>query len=82
MLLLHYTVTIYQLLHPIKLFLEVRLIIPLKEQNFFMTTDALAFPPGAIHHGEGRVTFALYAPGKHSVHLVGEFNGWDRSAIL
>lgn len=45
-----------------------------------MTTDTLAFPPGAAHHGQGRVTFALYAPGKQSVHLVGEFNGWDRTA--
>jgi len=36
--------------------------------------------PGAVDHGNGRVTFVLYAPDKQSVHLVGDFNGWDRSA--
>jgi 1,4-alpha-glucan branching enzyme len=36
--------------------------------------------PGAVDHGEGRLTFALYAPGKRSVQLIGEFNGWHRGA--
>src|SRR5512139_4010694 len=36
--------------------------------------------PGAVKHENGRVTFALYAPGKDSVHLVGDFNNWDRAA--
>lgn len=35
--------------------------------------------PGARDHGEGWVTFALYAPGKKSVRLAGSFNGWDAS---
>lgn len=33
--------------------------------------------PGACDHGEGVITFALYAPGKRCVHLAGNFNGWD-----
>lgn len=36
--------------------------------------DAL---PGACDHGEGMVTFALYAPNKKSVHLIGDFNDWE-----
>ena len=36
--------------------------------------------PGAVDCGAGRVTFALYAPGKTSVSLIGEFNDWDRHA--
>ncbi len=36
--------------------------------------------PGAQDHGRGIVTFALYAPGKRCVHLVGSFNDWDASA--
>ncbi len=36
--------------------------------------------PGATDHGQGRVTFALVAPGKQSVHLIGDFNDWDRQA--
>jgi 1,4-alpha-glucan branching enzyme len=35
--------------------------------------------PGATDHGDGIVTFALYAPGKQSVHVAGSFNGWHRS---
>ncbi len=31
--------------------------------------------PGAVDH-DGRVTFTLYAPGKQSVHVVGDFNNW------
>jgi 1,4-alpha-glucan branching enzyme len=33
--------------------------------------------PGAMDHGQGWVTFALYAPGKRSVHLAGNFNNWN-----
>lgn len=33
--------------------------------------------PGAMDHGQGVVTFALYAPGKSSVGLGGNFNNWD-----
>jgi 1,4-alpha-glucan branching enzyme len=36
--------------------------------------------PGAVDHGGGRVTFALYAPGKQAVSLIGDFNQWDRGA--
>ncbi len=35
--------------------------------------------PGAVER-DGTVTFTLYAPNKRSVHLVGDFNDWDRSA--
>ena len=34
--------------------------------------------PGAIDHEDGWVSFALYAPQKHSVHVIGSFNDWDR----
>ena len=34
--------------------------------------------PGAMDHGHGMVTFAIYVPGKQSVHLAGNFNNWDR----
>jgi len=36
--------------------------------------------PGAMDHGQGRVTFALYAPSKKSVHLIGNFNGWNHQS--
>lgn len=40
-----------------------------------------ALPPGigfgATDHGDGAATFALYAPGKRFVSLVGDFNGWN-----
>ncbi|MDD5091123.1 MAG: hypothetical protein PHQ23_09420, partial [Candidatus Wallbacteria bacterium] len=29
---------------------------------------------------DGTVTFALYAPGKTSVHVTGDFNNWDKTA--
>ena len=35
---------------------------------------------GATDHGDGTVTFALYAPGKRFVSLVGDFNAWDPDA--
>jgi 1,4-alpha-glucan branching enzyme len=38
--------------------------------------------PGAVDQGDGRVTFALYAPRKQAVHLIGDFNGWDHAADL
>jgi hypothetical protein len=34
--------------------------------------------PGAVDHEDNWVSFALYAPQKKSVHLVGSFNDWDR----
>lgn len=37
-------------------------------------------PHGAHDHGDGRVTFALWAPWKKSVHLIGDFNDWDTAA--
>jgi 1,4-alpha-glucan branching enzyme len=33
--------------------------------------------PGAMDHGQGMATFAIYAPGKQSVHLAASFNSWD-----
>ena len=35
--------------------------------------------PGAVDN-EGHVTFTLFAPGKQSVHLIGDFNDWDHQA--
>lgn len=35
---------------------------------------------GAIDHGDGRVSFGLWAPWKKGVALVGDFNGWDMKA--
>jgi 1,4-alpha-glucan branching enzyme len=34
--------------------------------------------PGAIDHVDNWVSFALYAPKKKSVHIIGSFNDWDR----
>jgi 1,4-alpha-glucan branching enzyme len=34
--------------------------------------------PGAIDHEDNWVSFALYAPQKQSVHVIGSFNDWDR----
>ncbi|MDZ7700366.1 MAG: alpha-amylase family glycosyl hydrolase [Deltaproteobacteria bacterium] len=34
--------------------------------------------PGAIDHGEGLVSFAIYAPYKKSIHLIGSFNDWNQ----
>ena len=40
--------------------------------------QALPFP-GAVDH-DGQVSFTIYAPGKRSVHLVGDFNDWQYDA--
>jgi 1,4-alpha-glucan branching enzyme len=37
-------------------------------------------PNGARDRGDGTVIFALWAPWKQSVALVGDFNGWDTTA--
>jgi malto-oligosyltrehalose trehalohydrolase len=37
-------------------------------------------PHGAHDRGDGIVTFALWAPWKKSVHLIGDFNNWDMQA--
>jgi 1,4-alpha-glucan branching enzyme len=41
-------------------------------------------PPNTAHgahdRGNGTVSFALWAPWKNSVHLIGEFNNWDFQA--
>lgn len=39
-------------------------------------------PPVAAASAASDVPFVLYAPGAHSVALVGDFNGWDRNATL
>jgi len=33
--------------------------------------------PGTVDHGDGQVSFAIYAPDKQSVHITGSFNDWD-----
>lgn len=43
---------------------------------------APAIPHGAHDLGDGKVSFALWAPWKKSVHLIGDFNGWDAQADL
>ena len=49
-----------------------------------MASDVAQAPQGVMSGawdtGNGRVTFALWAPWKKSVHLVGDFNNWDASA--
>lgn len=55
-----------------------------------MTTDILAPPQpatlpegvwlGAQDHGDGRVSFALFAPWKKSIHVVGSFNDSSHTA--
>ncbi len=35
---------------------------------------------GAVDHGDGRVTFGLWAPWKKGVSLVGDFNNWNAAA--
>ncbi len=35
--------------------------------------------PGATDHGDGAVSFALYAPGKDGVKLLGDFDAWSHS---
>ncbi len=42
--------------------------------------QAPAHVSGAHELGDGRVLFALWAPWKKSVHLAGDFNGWDAEA--
>lgn len=37
--------------------------------------------PGATDHGDGNVTFAIYAPRKKSIHVTGSFNNWDRDPL-
>ncbi len=37
---------------------------------------------GATDHGDGTATFALHAPGKRFVSVMGDFNGWDPYADL
>lgn len=41
---------------------------------------APGIPHGAHDHGDGKVSFALWAPWKKSVHLIGDFNDWDPEA--
>lgn len=36
--------------------------------------------PGATDHDHGHVTFALFAPNKQTVHLIGDFNNWNPQA--
>ena len=42
----------------------------------------LGTPWGATANADGTATFALHAPGKRFVSLVGDFNGWDRYADM
>lgn len=39
-------------------------------------------PWGATENGDGTVTFALHAPGKRFVSLIGDFNAWDPFADM
>lgn len=42
---------------------------------------AQSVPASAIDHGDGQVTFGLFAPWKKSVHVMGDFNGWGRDGL-
>lgn len=45
-----------------------------------MTVEQLKdVPPGATEHRDGHVSFSLWAPDKRSVHLIADFNGWNRA---
>ena len=37
---------------------------------------------GAWNNGDGTVTYGLFAPGKKFISLVGDFNGWSKSANI
>ncbi len=37
-------------------------------------------PAGAVHHGNGFVSFALFAPFKNDVSVIGDFNEWNPDA--
>jgi 1,4-alpha-glucan branching enzyme len=50
-----------------------------KEPDVTRVAETLIALSGSQDHGDGIVTFALYAPGKKSVRLAGSFNGWDAS---
>jgi len=46
-----------------------------------VAVDPFSFPPwGANVQDDGNVTFALHAPGKKSVALIGDFNEWNPKA--
>jgi malto-oligosyltrehalose trehalohydrolase len=45
-----------------------------------VATAPTGTPNGARDRGDGTVTFALWAPWKKSVHLIGDFNNWNMQA--
>jgi len=45
-----------------------------------VATAPASTPNGARDRGDGTVTFALWAPWKKSVHLIGDFNNWNMQA--
>ncbi len=49
-----------------------------KKASVMAAPDGLML--GAVARGDGKCTFALYAPGKQQVALVGDFNDWNDSA--
>ncbi|HEY1013084.1 MAG TPA: hypothetical protein VGE07_10305, partial [Herpetosiphonaceae bacterium] len=54
------------------------------ESSLTEQTNAAPLPEGvwlgARDLGGGKAAFALYAPWKQSVHLIGDFNDWDKTA--
>lgn len=61
-------------------------IVRLDEATFWYVPDTATeeipgdLEYGAIDQGDGTVRFALYAPGKKFISLVGNFNAWDPDA--
>jgi len=45
-----------------------------------LAQTAPSLRPGVVVHEDGAVSFGLYAPFKQTVHLIGDFNGWDLDA--
>lgn len=42
--------------------------------------ETMLAPAGAVHHGNGLVSFALFAPFKNDVSVIGDFNDWNPDA--
>src|SRR5262245_14814050 len=54
--------------------------IVITEQALRVAPALAGTPHGAHDWGGGVVTFALWAPWKSSVHVIGDFNNWDLQA--
>ena len=63
------------------LLLALLITVPVWAQPPYPEIDPFDYPAwGATETGEGAVTFALHAPGKKSVAVIGDFNEWSPEA--